>query len=308
MRERHVSELIDEVFRRAAVKRGVRRAEAVLAWRRVVGAELAAFSSAVALRDGVLYVNVGDSETAMHLSLGRQRIVDAYRATLGNAAVRDIRFQVGRLDSAESSGSPAPALLSPDSEALAALTAELARLDLPDELAQAARSAGARLLGLQAARLALGWTVCPTCGALHDGPVRPETLREAALKAAGRRDQDAELERALCQACYRYAHEGRVVAAAQRLRTSPQARTEGLGEDERAVATYLATRSLDSVIAALLPATVTDNRLALQLESVVRCRLALEHGRPPESFSHTDFHAFDPHVANVLRLTEGFEP
>ncbi|MBX3141932.1 MAG: DUF721 domain-containing protein [Trueperaceae bacterium] len=305
MRERHVSELIEEVFRRAAVKRGVRRAGAVIAWRAVAGAELAAFSTAVALRDGVLYVNVNDSETAMHLSLGRHRLVDAYRAYLGNADVRDIRFQVGRLDDGDERPASNRALIAPDPAALAALTASLQRLDLPEELERATLAAGTRFLGLQAARRELGWTTCPTCGALHDGPLRPESLREAARKAAGRRDADAELERALCQACYRYAHEGRVVAAAERLRTAPRAEVDGLGEDERAVAAYLAARSLDSVIATLLPAAVTDDRLALQLESVVRCRLALEHGREPETFTPADFHAFDPHVANVLRLAGG---
>ena len=79
MRERHVSELLAEVFRRGGLKRGVRRAEAVLLWRRLVGPELAAFSAAKVLRDGVLYVNVSDSETAMHLSLERQRFITSYR-------------------------------------------------------------------------------------------------------------------------------------------------------------------------------------------------------------------------------------
>lgn len=302
MRERHVAELIEEVFRRAAVKRGVRRAGAVLAWRAVAGAELAAFSTAVVLRDGVLYVNVGDSETAMHLSLGRQRLVDAYRAYLGNSDVRDIRFQVGRLDDGGERAEAGQALPPPDASALAALSESLGRLGLPEDLARATLAAGTRFLGLQAARLELGWTACPTCGALHDGLLRPESLREAAHREAGRRDSEAELERALCQACYRYAHEGRVVAAAERLRTAPRAEVAGLGEDERAVAVYLAARSLDAVIAALLPTVVADRRLAMQLESVVRCRLALEHGREPETFTFADFHAFDPHVANVLRL------
>ena len=65
MSERHVSELLGEFFRRSGLKRAVRRAEAVLLWPQVAGAEVARFTEARVLRDGVLYVDVSDSETAM---------------------------------------------------------------------------------------------------------------------------------------------------------------------------------------------------------------------------------------------------
>lgn len=301
MHERHVSELIAEVFRRAGMKRGVRRAAAVLLWRKLVGPELASFSTAVALRDGVLYVNVSDSETAMHLSMERHRFLAAYRDRYGVTDVREIRFQVGRLGDDEERGEERAALPEPDPREVERLRRDLSALGLPDDVLDAALLTGRSLLALQAARRELGWVPCPTCGALHDGPVRPESPRETAMRAAGQEDHDVSLQRALCQPCSRYAREGRVVAAAGKLRTSPMADVPGLAEEERAVAAYLARRSLDAAIASLLPAAIEDKRLALQLGGVARCRLALEHGRRPDTFTLDDVRELDPRVAAVLR-------
>ena len=75
----HVSDVLAEVFKRGGMKRAVKRAEAVLLWSQVVGPEVAKFTEAKSLQDGVLFVEVTDSETAMHLSLQRQRFIDVYR-------------------------------------------------------------------------------------------------------------------------------------------------------------------------------------------------------------------------------------
>jgi hypothetical protein len=45
-------------------------------------------------------VEVPDAETAMHLGLQRQHILDAYRARLGSETVREVRFRVGRMPAA----------------------------------------------------------------------------------------------------------------------------------------------------------------------------------------------------------------
>src|SRR5690606_9882251 len=92
-----VGALLNELFRRKGMKRSLRRAEAVLLWPRIVGADVAKFSTARSVRDGVLFVDVSDSETAMHLSMQRRRFLSAYRDTYGVTDVRDVRFQVGRL-------------------------------------------------------------------------------------------------------------------------------------------------------------------------------------------------------------------
>ncbi len=297
-----MAELLAEVFRRGGMKRGVRRAEAVLLWRRLVGPELAAFSAAKVLRDGVLYVNVSDSETAMHLSMERLKFLGAYRDRYGVKDVREIRFQVGRLRDADEAAEPALELLQPDPAELRRLTISLGELGLPEELEHQALEAGRGMLALQAARRQQGWTPCPTCGVLHDGAVRSDTHREAALKEAGRTDPEVELGRLLCQACARYAQGGRVRAAARRLRTAPLAAVDSLSEEERSVARYLAGRGLDSTLAALLPAAVANPGLARQLAGVARVRLALAHERPPESFTSEDLRNLDPRIAKVLSL------
>jgi len=302
VRERHVAELLDEVFRRGGLKRGVRRAEAVLLWRRLVGPELAAFSAAKVLRDGVLYVNVSDSETVMHLSMERLKFLSAYRDRYGVKDVREIRFQVGKLWDDEETVQGASKLPPPDPEELRRLTASLEELDLPQELERLALEAGRGLLALQAARRDQGWTECPTCGALHDGAVRSDTQREAALREAGRADQAAEVGRLLCQACARYAREGRVRDAARKLRTAPLRNFASLSEEEHAVARFLAGRALDATLASLLAAAVADPRLTRQLAGVARVRLALAQGRPPESFTTEDLRYLDPRIANVLSL------
>lgn len=302
MRERHVSELLAEVFRRGGLKRGVRRAEAVLLWRRLVGPELAAFSAAKVLRDGVLYVNVSDSETAMHLSMERQRFITAYRERYLVTDVREIRFQVGKLDESEHV-QPAHAPPAPDPGDLQRLTRALTTLDLPADVERGVLAAGRSLLALQAARRALGWTACPCCGVLHEGALQPETLREAALREAQRHDIDVELGREFCLACARYAKEARVVALARTLQATPLAVTAGVSDEELAVARHLAGRALDAQLATLLPAAVSDQRLAGRLAAVARARLALRHGRPPATFTLEDIATLDARIAQLLAIT-----
>src|SRR5690554_4697886 len=66
-REKPVSVVLDEVFRRGGMKRSLKRAQVVVLWTRVAGRELSRFTRARAFRDGVLFVDTSDSETAMHL-------------------------------------------------------------------------------------------------------------------------------------------------------------------------------------------------------------------------------------------------
>lgn len=304
MAERHVSEFFAEVFRRAGMKRSMRRAEAVLLWPRIVGADVARFSTARALRDGVLYVDVSDSETAMHLSMQRSRFLGEYRSTYDVKDVREIRFQVGRVTRPEEPAQPrlpAPDVSAVDPQELARIARELSALNLPDEVAQVTLQAGRRFLALQTARRAAGWTQCPTCGALHDGAIRPLTQREEAVKAAGRRDEAAELARELCSACARYSQEGRVTSAASRLKVGPTAATPELSEDERAVALHLAARRLDDDLRELMPAAALQPEVLPQLDSAARCRVALALGVAPSDVTPDDLTRFDPRITQLLR-------
>ncbi|MEJ2289869.1 MAG: DUF721 domain-containing protein [Deinococcales bacterium] len=274
MPERHVSELLGEFFRRSGMKRAVRRAEAVLLWPQVAGTEVARFAEARVVRDGVLYVDVSDSETAMHLSLQRQRFLDVYHGRFEAREIRDIRFRVGRPRAPEADA-PAPEPDRPDPGALATLARELGELELPEAVAGAAMRAGRAMLGYRARRAAQGWTPCPTCGALAPG-------------------------NDLCDACRRYAEEGRVTAAARELAIRPGVPTPSLSEEERAVAEHLALGSLDRILLELLPQALADPAVKPQLERAARCRAALAAGKSLADVQDTDMQRLPDRVRRVL--------
>lgn len=269
-----MSELLGEFFRRAGMRRAVRRAEAVLLWPQVAGPEVSRFTAARALRDGVLYVDVGDSETAMHLSLQRQRFLDVFHTRFDARDVRDVRFRVGRLEP-PAVEAPAPAPAPPDPGELASLARALEELRLPDAVAAAAMRAGRSLLGYRARRQAEGWKPCPTCGALTP---------------------HAEL----CDACRRYAASARVQAAARRLAVAPGSVTPDLGEEERAVAARLAAESLDAAMAELMPQVLADPGLKPQLESAARCRAAIAAGKRLDELDEADMGGLPDRVRRVL--------
>lgn len=333
MPERHVTEILEEVFRRAGMKRGLKRAEAVLLWPRVVGAEVARFAAARALRDGVLYVDVSDAETAMHLGLQRRRFLAVYHDTYRALEVKDIRFQVGApppggalpggglppagaagttprgyiahprgagAPDASADGAAAPRTAA-DPVALAELVRELDAMHLPEDVAATALRAGRSFLALRARQRAEGWLPCPACGALHDGAVRPDTPREETLRKAGRWGQEQRLDRELCAACRRASREPRVRAAAQRLATHPGVATPDLADEERAVAERLASDDLDRAIAELLPLALGDPDAHEHLVHAARCRAAMAAGKSLDAVDEGDLERLPQTVRRVLR-------
>lgn len=274
MAERHVTELLSELFRRGGMVRAVRRAEAVVAWPRVVGADLARFAQARTLKNGVLFVDVPDSETAMHLSLQRSRILDAYERELGGREVREVRFVAGRPVPVETAA-PDMREHEPDPNEWSALTRELAPLDLPPELAGAALDAArAMLRHRQRARVA-GWTPCPDCGALT-------------------------AEAGSCAACTRTRASLAVQRLADRLMVDPTAAAPNRTEAERQLARAVAVERLDERIAEVLPQVVTSPALRPQLERAATIRVALAEDRAPADVDDDDLQRYDPRVARVL--------
>ncbi len=270
----HVSAFLGEFFRRAGMKRAVRRAEAVLLWPQVAGLDLSRFTSARVLRDGVLYVDVSDGETAMHLNLQRQRFLDVYHARFHQHGVKEVRFRIGRVDVVDDAPAPPPTV-PPDPAAVAALARSIGSLNLPDDVTAAAMRAGNAMLGYRARRVADGWVACGTCGALSPNPD-------------------------LCDACRRYASDPRVVASVTRIATAPGMPIPELSDEERAVADKLAGQSLDQALAGLLPQALADPRLKAQLEQVARCRAALACGKRSEDIDEADLQVLDTRVLRVL--------
>lgn len=274
----HVSEVLAEVFRRGGMKRAVKRAEAVLLWPQVVGTDVARFTEAKALQDGTLFVEVPDSETAMHLSMQRQRFLDVYRGRFAVREVREIRFRVGRR-------TPPPAEEPPpradaDPAEVAQLARELGRLDLPDALAAPTMKAARAMLEDRARKRALGWRPCRHCGAL-----------------CGDRDDEDDPS---CDSCRRYALDPKVDHAAHRLAVDPDAATPLLSEDERAVAAHRAERYLDATLLELLPQVLADPKHRIQLESAARNLLALKLRKPPSAVDRDDDVHLDPRIVRAL--------
>jgi hypothetical protein len=273
--DRHVSELLAEVFRRGGMKRALKRAQAVLLWPQVAGGQLARFTRARNLVDGVLFVEVSDSETAMHLTLQRQRFLDVFQGKFGAREVREIRFQAGRrIENEEPEASP-PADAPIDPQELTRLTRALGELELPEELSRPALQAGRAMLAYRARRKAEGWSECTTCGALSAEP-------------------------GLCSTCLRYSQSTTVRAGAERLAVDPCDPLPLLSDDERAVAVLLAERLLEATLSELLPQVLADQDLRPQLETVARCFLALRLGKPPAEVADADLAKLPVRVARVL--------
>jgi len=255
------------------MRRAVRRAQAVLLWPQVVGVEVARFTTAKVLRDGVLFVEVSDSETSMHLMLQRQKFLNVYRAKFGVREVREIRFQVGRQPNKPEAPPPAPVKV--EAQDLSRLAKNLGILRLPEKLAGPAMRAGKAMLAYQARKRAEGWRPCRLCGVLTDSEE-------------------------LCITCQRYAESTKVQRASRSLAISPEEATPHLSPDERKVAVYLAEAYLEALLPELLPQVLAEPTFKSHLERISRCLLALRLGKATALISEDDLDLLDHRVARAL--------
>jgi hypothetical protein len=286
-RERHVAALLPEVFRRSGLTRGMERAHAVVLWPHVVGPEVARFSTAVGLQQGTLVVDVPDPETALHLGMQRHHILAAYHDRLGHAAVREVRFRVGRPP--ESPPVTPPAVATVDPEAMATLARSLQ--DVHDTVAASALRAGKALLTWRARRAAEGWRPCPVCETLHEvAAPRPDDPL-AGLPGAS----------SWCPICRRQALSPAVQRAATRLSVAPDDPCPTIVEDERRVAVHLARGRMVATLRELLPQAVADPALRPLLLRAACVVAALRSGRGVhEVDAEALAGAVDPRVLRAL--------
>lgn len=271
-----MSDVLAEVFKRGGMKRGVRRAEAVLLWPQVAGLDVAKFAQAKSLKDGTLFVEVTDSETAMHLSFQREKFLNVYRGKFGVKDVREIRFRVGSARKKEAREPPEPHAHAPiDARALSSLAKHLGELELPDHLSQPAMKAAKAMLALRARREAEGWRPCPICDAMSE-------------------------KGGACESCRRYAAMPKVQRASTTLATNPGAATPLLSEEERAVAVHLASDYLREKLQELLPQVLADPSLKTQLETLAQCYLAHTLGKTRDQLSEEDYAQLEPRIARAL--------
>lgn len=271
----HVSDVLAEVFKRGGMKRAVKRAESVLLWTQVVGPEVAKFTEAKTLRDGLLYVETSDSETAMHLMLQRQRFLDVYRAKFGVKDIQDIRFSVGRPRSMPIIPDDPKPQVQINAKELAKLAKDLGELDLPEILAAPTMQAAKAMLTYRERKRAEGWQECRICGSLTPTPES-------------------------CDSCKRYALEPRVKTASQALILDPTIETPLLSDEERLVAKHQAQSYLKDKLQEILPYVLADPSRKLELESVARCYVAHCLNKQLAEVSEADLDILDSRVARVL--------
>jgi hypothetical protein len=280
------SDALAELFGRSGMKRRLKRAEAVILWPQVVG-DVARFSEAKRLQDGVLVVEVADSETAMHLSHQRHRFIDAYQRRFGVSELKDIRFRVGK-PQAPPAPAPAPPKAAPDPKALASMAKHI-NDQLPDSLAGPALQAAKAMLRTQAARAAQGAPHCDICGVItqQDAVSTPNTSHKQV---------------ALCRACRRYLEHPVVTRASRAIAVNPDRPTPELSDDERLAALWQAERLLRERIDALVPHVLAEPDQRVVLETAVRCYLALHLKKPFAEVTETDFAQLEPRLQRLLGI------
>ena len=90
------SELMPKLMQRLGLRERLRETEVIEAWSKIVGDFIAAHSTPVALREGILYVRV--LQPALHYELeqiSKSEILRKLKQRFGAKTIRDIRFRVG---------------------------------------------------------------------------------------------------------------------------------------------------------------------------------------------------------------------
>lgn len=90
------AEILPSLMQRLGLKERLHETEIVEAWSKIVGEFIAAHSTPVALREGVLYVRV--LQPALHYELEQISKIDILRKLkqrFGGKIIRDVRFRVG---------------------------------------------------------------------------------------------------------------------------------------------------------------------------------------------------------------------
>ena len=90
------SELMPRLMQRLGLRERLRETEVIDAWSKIVGDFIAAHSTPVALREGILYVRV--LQPTLHYELeqiSKTEILRKLKQRFGSKTIRDVRFRVG---------------------------------------------------------------------------------------------------------------------------------------------------------------------------------------------------------------------
>ena len=95
-RSQSAGDLLPKLMQRLGLRERLHETEVIDAWSKIVGDFIAAHSSPVALREGILYVRV--LQPALHYELeqiSKPEILRKLKQRFGAKIIRDIRFRVG---------------------------------------------------------------------------------------------------------------------------------------------------------------------------------------------------------------------
>src|SRR5215510_11252170 len=90
------AQVLPKLMQRLGLRERLHETEVIDAWGRIVGEFIAAHSTPVALREGVLYVRV--LQPALHYELeqiSKSEILRKLKQRFGGRTIRDLRFRVG---------------------------------------------------------------------------------------------------------------------------------------------------------------------------------------------------------------------
>ncbi len=90
------AELVPKLMQRLGLRERLHETEVMDVWGKIVGEFIAAHSTPVALREGVLYVRV--LQPALHYELeqiSKSEILRKLKQRFGGRTIRDVRFRVG---------------------------------------------------------------------------------------------------------------------------------------------------------------------------------------------------------------------
>jgi predicted nucleic acid-binding Zn ribbon protein len=90
------NQLMPKLMQRLGLRERLRETEVIDAWSKIVGDFIAAHSTPVALREGILYVRV--LQPALHYELeqiSKAEIRRKLKQRFGGKTIRDVRFRVG---------------------------------------------------------------------------------------------------------------------------------------------------------------------------------------------------------------------
>ena len=90
------AEILPKIMQRLGLRERLQENEVIEAWTKIVGEFIAAHSSPVSLREGVLFVRV--LQPALHYELeqiSKPMILRKLKQRFGGRTVRDVRFRVG---------------------------------------------------------------------------------------------------------------------------------------------------------------------------------------------------------------------